>query len=65
MTWRNVLDTKIPGSNRNAIAEIALKLGYDFICHNGQIFFVAEVNGEATVFPTSIRVESLEGWDEE
>lgn len=40
LTWRDVLDCKVIGMNRNLIAEEAKKLSYEYFCHNGRVFSV-------------------------
>ena len=38
LTWREVMDCKIPGTNIVEMKKIAKDNGYDYICHNENIF---------------------------
>lgn len=38
ITWRDVLDCKLPGTYLGVTNEEAKRLGYDYFCHNGWIY---------------------------
>lgn len=60
MTWREVFDCKKAGQHRQVAAEAAFEAGYLFLCQNGRIYFLAEIDGEVKTFDTELGVDTLE-----
>jgi len=38
LTWRDVLDCKIPGASLYEMPNRAIAMGYDYFAHNGWIY---------------------------
>ena len=45
LSWREVLDCKIPGMTIYAMADEARRLQYPYFCHNGRIYEALSCGG--------------------
>lgn len=48
-SWRDVLDTKVPGTYVGAAAKAAYGLFYKFFCHNDHIYRIVLVDARSSV----------------
>ena len=55
ISWRDVLDCKIVGTNVSDMIESARKLGYRYVCVNDQIFQTSPFKGWSSKTPLSAK----------